>query len=72
MAYDFTKPSGQRVASVTALCRDCDIPEYRALEDDAIYNVITVTYLANGGDNFAMFKNEAITRTPLSKCLPRL
>ncbi|XP_065212223.1 protein 5NUC-like [Planococcus citri] len=64
--YDFSKPSGQRVASVTALCRECDVPEYRALQDDEIYGVITVSYLADGGDNFDMIKTESVNTTNLN------
>ncbi|XP_065212257.1 protein 5NUC-like [Planococcus citri] len=64
--YDLTKPSGQRVASVTALCRYCDIPEYKPLQNDELYDVVTVTFLAEGGDKFNMFKTESINKTILS------
>ncbi|XP_065212232.1 protein 5NUC-like [Planococcus citri] len=66
VVYDFTKPSGQRVASVTALCGECDTPEYRALQDDEIYGIMTVTYVADGGDKFDMLRTESIDKTILS------
>ncbi|XP_065212245.1 protein 5NUC-like [Planococcus citri] len=66
VAYDFTKPSGQRVASVTALCGECDIPQYQKLQDDEIYGIITISYLAEGGDKFDMLKTESINKTILS------
>ncbi|XP_065212188.1 protein 5NUC-like [Planococcus citri] len=66
VVYDFSKPSGQRVASVNVLCRECDIPEYQMLQDDRIYGVMMTRFLAEGGDKFNMIKTELINKTMLS------
>ncbi|XP_065222021.1 protein 5NUC-like [Planococcus citri] len=42
VVFDLTKPVGERVASADALCNNCDIPEFRPLDNDAEYGIITI------------------------------
>ncbi len=49
-----TNPIGQRVISVSIQNED---KSFSALEKTRIYPLVTNTYIANGGDDYLMFKN---------------
>uniref|UniRef100_A0A182QET4 Apyrase n=1 Tax=Anopheles farauti TaxID=69004 RepID=A0A182QET4_9DIPT len=55
VVYNVTNPIGYRVLSVDALCQDCAEPSYAPVESFKMYRVITVSYLADGGDGFEIF-----------------
>ncbi|XP_058066411.1 apyrase-like [Anopheles bellator] len=55
VVYNVSNPIGHRVLSVDALCHACAEPRYDPVEPFAIYRVITVSYLAEGGDGFEIF-----------------
>uniref|UniRef100_A0A182JP57 Apyrase n=1 Tax=Anopheles christyi TaxID=43041 RepID=A0A182JP57_9DIPT len=55
VVYNVTNPIGHRVLSVEALCQDCSMPRYAPVEMFKMYRVITVSYLADGGDGFEIF-----------------
>uniref|UniRef100_A0A182PCT2 Apyrase n=1 Tax=Anopheles epiroticus TaxID=199890 RepID=A0A182PCT2_9DIPT len=55
VVYNVTNPIGHRVQSVEALCQDCSMPSYAPIEMFKMYRVITVSYLAEGGDGFEIF-----------------
>lgn len=65
--YDFTRPAGKRIESVQVLCTDCSIPKFVPLTDDVTYRVITVNFLADGGDKFDMIKDELVGKTILRR-----
>ena len=44
------------VHSVHVLCAQCDIPEYKELDDDEVYSFLTSQYLAEGGDGYDLSK----------------
>uniref|UniRef100_A0A4Y0BPY2 Apyrase n=1 Tax=Anopheles funestus TaxID=62324 RepID=A0A4Y0BPY2_ANOFN len=55
VVYNVTNPIGHRVLSVEALCQDCSVPSYAPVELFKMYRVVTVSYLAEGGDGFEIF-----------------
>uniref|UniRef100_A0A182TQC9 Apyrase n=1 Tax=Anopheles melas TaxID=34690 RepID=A0A182TQC9_9DIPT len=55
VVYNVTNPIGHRVLSVEALCHDCSMPSYAPVEMFKMYRVVTVSYLAEGGDGFEIF-----------------
>ncbi|XP_035910210.1 apyrase-like [Anopheles stephensi] len=55
VVYNVTNPIGYRVLSVEARCQDCSEPSYAPVEMFKMYRVITVSYLADGGDGFEIF-----------------
>ncbi|XP_017155292.1 protein 5NUC-like [Drosophila miranda] len=54
VAYDPSKPEGQRVLSVQVRCAACRIPTYSDLDDAAFYNVIVQEFLFDGGDGYVL------------------
>ncbi|XP_049854133.1 apyrase-like [Schistocerca gregaria] len=60
---DVRQPVGQRVTRVSVLCAACNVPRYEPLKDDAWYPVAVNSFLAEGGDAFYMFRDEARSRT---------
>ncbi|XP_072122018.1 5'-nucleotidase [Mobula birostris] len=59
--FNLKRPSGSRVVKLSVLCADCRVPQYQPLHDAKIYKIITSSYIANGGDGFAMLKNEKLS-----------
>lgn len=56
MVYNLNKTVGSRVDSVTVKCADCEVPEYLPLEFNKTYGVVLPKFLADGGNNYTMFK----------------
>ncbi|XP_064489236.1 protein 5NUC-like isoform X2 [Ornithodoros turicata] len=52
VSYDVTRPVGQRVLSIQALCNNCLVPQYVPLNSRHHYNVVTNTFMYDGGDGF--------------------
>lgn len=50
-----TQPKGHRVVSVEILCAECTPIEYKPIDLDRMYRVITTDFLANGGNGYTMF-----------------
>uniref|UniRef100_A0A8W8JH47 5'-nucleotidase n=1 Tax=Magallana gigas TaxID=29159 RepID=A0A8W8JH47_MAGGI len=57
--YNINKPVNQRVVEVKVLCADCDIPEYKLLDDDKMYGIILSNFLLTGGDGYSVIKDHA-------------
>lgn len=55
VAYNVTKPIGERVQSVEVRCYDCMVPSYSPLKPLKYYRVITNSFLVGGGDGFHIF-----------------
>lgn len=55
--YDFKEGPGKRVVKVQALCGLCEIPVYIPINKKANYTILTVNFLASGGDGYSMFKD---------------
>lgn len=54
--YDLRRAPGERVENVNVLCTKCPIPRYEVLQNNETYPIILNSYLAQGGDNFGIFK----------------
>ncbi|XP_033169845.1 apyrase isoform X1 [Drosophila mauritiana] len=52
--YDYTKPVGSRVISVTIRCADCEVPKYEPLVSDKLYRLTSPNFLQAGGDGYTM------------------
>ncbi|XP_013418346.1 5'-nucleotidase-like, partial [Lingula anatina] len=50
VVYDLSKPVGSRVASIDVRCADCTVPEFQPLVQTKSYDVVTSTYILEGGD----------------------
>lgn len=50
VTYDMTKPYGERIVSIT-------LENGEAIVDDKEYTVATNDFMADGGDNYTMFRN---------------
>lgn len=57
--YHINKPVNQRVVEVKVLCADCDIPEYKLLDDNKMYGIILSNFLLTGGDGYSVIKDHA-------------
>lgn len=55
--YNITKPSNERVVSVTVLCRECEVPRYENLDLTKWYRVIAPSFIGAGGNGFYMMNN---------------
>ncbi|XP_061599665.1 snake venom 5'-nucleotidase-like [Cololabis saira] len=59
--YDLSKPVNQRVVSLSLLCTECRVPKYEPLDPEKKYTVVMNSYMVDGGDGFAMIKEELLT-----------
>ncbi|KAJ8023875.1 5'-nucleotidase [Holothuria leucospilota] len=57
VTYDLRSPPRSRVQSVQVLCTECTIPKYEPLDLSKSYKVVLPSYLANGGDGYAMISD---------------
>ncbi|XP_059208569.1 snake venom 5'-nucleotidase-like [Centropristis striata] len=58
--YDISKPTNQRVVSLSMLCTECRVPKYEPLEPEKTYTVVMPSYIVGGGDGFTMIKDELL------------
>lgn len=54
--FDLTKSPGNRVSSLLIRCGNCSIPKFEPLILNSSYTIIMNDYLAEGGDNYKVFK----------------
>ncbi|XP_017045841.1 apyrase isoform X1 [Drosophila ficusphila] len=52
--YDYTKPIGSRVISVSVRCADCEVPKYEPLVSEKLYRLTSPNFLQEGNDGFSM------------------
>ncbi|KAL1497991.1 hypothetical protein ABEB36_008863 [Hypothenemus hampei] len=57
LTLNMSKPSYSRVVSLKARCGICDIPTYEEVDPAKNYSVVTLSFLATGGDGVTVFKN---------------
>jgi len=57
--YNVNLPAGERVVKLTIRCSDCEIPEFRPLDNDKKYRLVLTTFLLSGGDGYSVFKEHA-------------
>ncbi|XP_067338888.1 5'-nucleotidase isoform X2 [Channa argus] len=58
--FDLSKRPGHRVQSLSILCTKCRVPEYKAVQDEAVYKVVLPSYMVTGGDGFSMIRDETL------------
>ncbi|KAM3871235.1 snake venom 5'-nucleotidase-like [Diretmus argenteus] len=58
--FDLSRPVGQRVVAVAVLCIRCRVPVYEPLDLEREYKVMMPSFIAAGGDGFAMIKKEKL------------
>ncbi|XP_032791055.2 snake venom 5'-nucleotidase isoform X2 [Daphnia magna] len=63
VVYDVTRPKGDRVVELLARCNNCRMPAYHPVEPEAVYEVAVSSYLAGGGDGYALLKGNIIEHT---------
>lgn len=71
--YDYTKPVGSRVISVTIRCADCEVPKYEPLVSDKLYRLTSPNFLQAGGDGYTMLAEGTdlqYVHTGSSSCVP--
>ena len=49
LVYDLTREVGNRLVSAEVRCDDCDGDMLEALEDDKVYNIVTLNYVSSRG-----------------------
>ncbi|KAH8309369.1 hypothetical protein KR059_008756 [Drosophila kikkawai] len=51
--FNYTRPMGQRITEIKALCSDCQIPKYESVKTDQYYGVVLPSFLLNGGEGYS-------------------
>lgn len=59
--FDRLRPVDHRITSITVRCARCPFPQYKKLSHNELYRIITVEFLANGGDGHSTLKNRVNT-----------
>ena len=62
LVYNLTREVGNRLVSAEVSCDDCDGDRLEALEDDKVYNIVTLNYLLNGGAGYTMLEENTEDR----------
>ena len=62
LVYNLTREVGSRLVSAEVRCDDCDGDRLEALEDDKVYNIVTLNYLLNGGAGYTMLEENTEDR----------
>ncbi|XP_054164291.1 protein 5NUC-like [Oppia nitens] len=62
VVYNLTKSDYNKVDTLSVRCSDCNVPEFRPLNETMIYKVIVPKYIADGGDGYQMLKSRDIKR----------
>ncbi|XP_056419231.1 5'-nucleotidase [Hyla sarda] len=60
VVYNIDNKPGDRVVSLRVICTKCRVPKYVSVQMDEVYKVVLPAYIAEGGDGFAMLKNESL------------
>ncbi|MGH0137365.1 UNVERIFIED_CONTAM: hypothetical protein FKN15_040234 [Acipenser sinensis] len=60
VVFDLSKAPGHRVKKLDVLCTKCRVPYYEPLDINKTYKVVIPSYVADGGDGFAMIKAEKL------------
>ena len=57
VTYDISRPPYQRVVDVIIPCSDCTTQTFYPLDDSHVYKIALSSYLRNGGDAYAVIKD---------------
>lgn len=58
--FDLSQPPHMRLTSVSILCTECRVPRYEPLKDEKVYKLAMPSYIADGGDDYSMIKEEKL------------
>ncbi|XP_053566466.1 5'-nucleotidase [Bombina bombina] len=58
--FNIAKSPGERVVSLQVMCTECRVPRYVPVEMNNTYKIVVPSYIAEGGDGFAMLKNGSL------------
>ncbi|CAH1733426.1 unnamed protein product [Aphis gossypii] len=61
VTYDIKNVVGSRVRSVTIRCSECKLPSYEPIDLEKKYTIMIPKYMAFGGDQYKMIKDELIS-----------
>ncbi|CAN8028950.1 unnamed protein product, partial [Ixodes persulcatus] len=53
VVYNLSLPSLCRVISLKTLCTKCQVPVYKDVLPEKMYTIVTIDFVAKGGDGFA-------------------
>ncbi|XP_040074607.1 snake venom 5'-nucleotidase [Ixodes scapularis] len=53
VVYNLSLPSLCRVISLKTLCKKCQVPVYKDVVPEEMYTIVTIDFVAKGGDGFA-------------------
>lgn len=68
VTYDIKNAVGSRVQSVNIQCSECKLPSYEPIDLEKKYTIIMTKYMAYGGDQYKMIKDELISINNLGEC----
>ncbi|MEE6476336.1 hypothetical protein FKM82_011043, partial [Ascaphus truei] len=60
VVFNIANNPGERVVKLEVLCTECRVPRYVPVKMDQVYKVVLPSYIATGGDGFAVLKNESL------------
>ena len=64
MTFDLTQPDGRRVVKVKV--KDCySCSSYKDLEIEKMYDIVTQSYLVDGGDGYAVLRTFKDSTVPI-------
>ncbi|CAH0563373.1 unnamed protein product [Brassicogethes aeneus] len=59
---DWSKPPMHRISNVKARCGNCWIPRYLDLDPKETYNVVSISFLTEGGDGHTILKTKSFNQ----------
>jgi hypothetical protein len=60
LTFDLCRGVGDRVSQILVRCAKCSMPKFVPLDMEAMYDVATVGYLADGGDGHTALSNNKV------------
>ena len=60
IVYDVSLPVGSRVVRLQARCVACRVPILEDVQDEEIYKVAMPSFIANGGDGYAVVRDQKV------------
>ncbi|XP_077861576.1 apyrase-like, partial [Saccoglossus kowalevskii] len=61
VTFDVSQPTGKRVKELWVTCSGCLVPEYRLVDDDSVYKLVTNSYIAGGGSGYSMIGDNKLS-----------
>lgn len=71
VVYDINLPVGSRVVRLKARCQECRVPKMMDIQEDSVYRIAMPSFVAKGGDGFAVVKDNKINHHLTGKIVKR-